>query len=347
MYIMDRSKFISKELLKSNFQSANAKFIINIWLMTKSQTQYIDDFQDQWLADTYNNEINSFESLDDIIDDIFKYIDSITMPSKLATWIANFNQSEQLRLVCRKWLEKRPILTIPEYTVTEEKLQKIDGSRPSLAILHYLNHLNPQFAGYYLENVLAYCIYDDFELWKDHEVHSISVQILNDADSLTITNNDIDLIKHRCYKGDEFKSLPHAILYVTFLQAVAKKLTSQSYFSFFKFTDTIDDEFYQAQIFNYINDLMSTSVIKSLQRFKNENFHSLSVYAYIHDKYISGELDFYFPFTILDAKCTKTSHISQWAAQLYIYKQLTTHKAQTLQIISFLNNSLYKFTFAN
>ena len=345
MYSMDRSKFISKELLKSNFQSPNAKFIINVWLMTKSTTQYIEDFQDQWTADVYSNDINAFDKIEDIIDDIFKYIDSITAPSRLAIWIANFVQSEQLRIICRKWLEKRPILTIPEFLITEEKLQKIDGSRPSLAILHYMNHLNPQFAGYYLENVLAYCIYNDYELWYEKEVRPVSVQLLNDTDSLTITDNDIKLIKHRCYKGEEFKSLPHALLYVTFLQAIAKKLTSQSYFSLFKFADMIDGDFYQEQILNYISDLGSTSFVQSLQRFKNEDFHGVNTYKTINNKYISGELDFIFPCHILDAKCTKTSHINQWAAQLYVYKLMTDHPSNILEIISFLNNTVYRFAF--
>ena len=342
---MDRSKFISKESLKSVFQTPNAKFVINVWLMTKSTTQFIDDFQDQWLVDVYNAEINSFESIEDIIDDVFKYIDQISMPSKLSAWIANFNQSEQLKLIARKWLETRPILTIPEYTVTEEKLSRIDGSLPSLAIVFYMNHLNPQFAGFYLENILAYCIYNDFDLWKEKELGEVNVQRLNDKDSLTITNNDIELIKHRCFNDEQFKSIPHAILYVTFVQSIAKKLTVSSYVSMFKFLDMIDDEFYNHQVIQYISELESCSAIKSLQRFKNERFHSVDAYNTIDGKYISGELDFTFPNSIIDAKCTKSPHTSQWAAQLYIYKRITSHPSSTLQIISFLNNTVYKFVF--
>ena len=343
---MDRSKFISKESLKTQFQTPNAKFIINVWLMTKSQTQYIDDFQDQWLVDVYNNEINSFESLDAIVDDIFKYVDKISMPSKLSAWMANFYQSEQLRFVCKKWLDERPLLTLPEYTCTEEKLTKIDGSHPSLAIVFYMNHINPQFAGFYLENVLAYCIYNDYNLWKQKELTDISVQILNDVDSLTITNNDIELVKHKCFNAaGDFRSLPHGLLYITFTQAIAKKLTSSCFISLFKFLDIIDDPFYNNQVSNYVKDLGECSYVRALQKFKNEQFHSVSAYKTINDKYISGELDFTFPNSIIDAKCTKVPHISQWASQLYIYKLITGHTSNTLQIISFLNNTVYKFNF--
>ena len=342
---MDRSKFISKDALKLAFQSPQAKFVINAWLMTKSQNQFIDDFQDQYLVDVYGDEINSFDSIEDIINDIFKYVDKITMPSKLSTWIANFHSSEQLNLVCHKWLEERPLLSLPNFTYSEESLTLMNGAKPSLATLYYMNVINAQLTGYYLENILAYCIYNDVELWRQKESKEVTVQILNQSDSLTITDSDITVLKHRCSNENGFKSLPHELLYLTFVQAINKKLTGSAYTSFFKLADFIDDEVYNASICRYIDELSKCSYVQSLQKFKNENFHSISVYKVIDGKYISGELDFMFPNSIVDAKCTRSPHIAQWAAQLYVYKLLTNHQANNLAIVSFLNNTVYKFNF--
>ena len=342
---MDRSIFISKDALKHEFQNPDAKFIVNLWLMTKSSTQSIDEFQDQWMANLYSKEINEFESLDSMLNDIFRYIDSISMPSKLAAWISNFTSSEQLRSIAANQLQTRPLLVLPAYSYTEDRLMKIDGSQPSLAIIYFMNHLNPQFAGFYLENILAYCIYDDIELWKSNELNEINVQRLNDPDSLTITNADVEMIRHQCETDGEFKSIPHSILFATFIQACAKKLTSNVYVAFNRFAEMLNDHVYVDQVMNYIRDLASTSFVKSLHRFKNERFHSIECYKTIDGKYLSGELDFVFPNTIIDAKCTKASHINQWAAQLFLYKRIIDHPSMTLQIISFLNNTIYKFNF--
>ena len=318
---MSRHSFIPRNLLKPEFQNDDAKYAVNIYLMTKANKNIVADFDEQHLALTYADEINAFETIEDICKNIKDYVERFESPSKLAGWIVSLQQlfgNDNL-----EWLQ------IPKHEMEENRLCCSDFSEPPLAIVHYLNHLSPQFCGYYFENILHYCIHGLTNTeWK--------VELCGNDKSISFSAEDIKLLEKQVPD-----TIPGKILLETIKQYVNKKIEIESYTAIYKFIDAVKE--YAAEIETYISKLSTTGyVIKN--KAHTEYKHSVNVEGRYHGLYQHGEMDFLIGKTIIDAKACKQIHLEEWFMQLNIYRELYDIRISKMEIVSFLNNRIYRFS---
>lgn len=323
-----KASYISRNSIPVQFQSSEGKEAVNLWLCSKSCNQDITTFDEQAAADKYKEEISAFENVNALIDDIFTRIDSNESPSKIASWYSNLSV-EQIGELCKAQRSARPYLQLVLPTVSEMKLKKEDGSEPSLAIVHYLNHISPQFAGYFLENVIAHILDIPQSQWVVEHY------------TLPISENDkklFEYITRSTFEDDR----PSVILVESIKQWIAKRITIDSYEPIFKFCELMNDEIIHKQICDYIDDLSECEPIKNWKRLPLElKKHSLEVAGFIDTKYLHGEIDFLIANRIIDIKACKDIKLSSWFAQTMMYKCLYKGPVQHLKIISLLNNTIY------
>ena len=314
---MSRHGFISKNLLKPEFQSDDAKYIVNIWLMTKTNKNDVERFDDQYLILQYSEEVNKFETTNDIIAAIQEYVEKIESPSVLSGWIVSLQ-----KIVDLEWCK------IPEFKMEEVRLCCSDNTEPPLAIAHYLNHISPQICGYYFENILDYCFRGLYEAeWQ--------VQLCGNNNVISFSHDDQQLIEKLCPDN-----VPGKILLQSIKQYIAKSIKIETYKHIYSFIDAVVK--YETEITKYIYTLGNTGYV---QRYKThrEFYHSIDVEGRYRNLYQHGEMDFLIGNTIIDAKACKHIHLLQWFVQMNIYRELHDIHINRMEIVSFLNNKIYKF----
>lgn len=248
---MNRHVFISRNYLKPEFQSDDAKYIVNLWLMMKAGKSNIEEFDEQYLISQYSKELNTFATVEDIIKIIQSYVEKIESPSKLSGWIFSLQN-----IVESEWCE------IPEYKMEENRLCSSDNSEPPLAIVHYLNHISPQLCGYYFENILAYCLHGLNE--TDWQVQLCGIETI-----ISFSKDDQLLIEKLCPESTVGK-----ILLQTIKQYIAKRINIDTYSNIYNFIDAVKSN--ETEISKYIYSISTTGYVQRYKTYK-EIQHSVDV----------------------------------------------------------------------
>ena len=322
-----KAAYISRDSLPLQFQSREGKEAVNLYLCSLSSNNNIITFDEQAAAEKYKETVSRFETVDSLLDDIFKRLDMNESPSKTAIWYANLAVDEIAKL-CYKQVSARPYLQIQLPTITEQRICKSDGSEPSLAIVHYLNHISPQFAGYFFENIIAYiidCAEDERWCVEHYE--------------LPLSEDDKRLFEYLSSSD----GLVSKLLLQSIKQWVRKRITIESYEPIFKFCEILKIPEIRNQVENYIRDIADCEPFKNWKLLSSDlKKHSLDVAGYIADKYFHGEIDLLVAGRIVDVKACRDIKLTSWFAQTSIYKRLLTSPCAHLQIISLMNNKIYK-----
>ena len=322
-----KAAYISRESLPAQFQSREGKEAVNLYLCSLSSNNNIVTFDEQSAAEKYKEIISKFETIDALLDDIFKRLDMKESPSKTAIWYLNLAVDEIAKL-CSKQISTRAYLQLALPTITEQRICRADGSEPSLAIVHYLNHVSPQFAGYFFENVIAYIIdiKNDENWYVEHY-------------ELPLSDDDKRLFEYL----SSGSSLVSQLLLQSIKQWVRKRITLESYEPIFKFCESLKDDTIRVQVENYIKEIADCEPFKNWRTLPSDlKKHSIDVAGYIFDKYFHGEIDLLIAGRIVDVKVCKDIKLTSWFAQTSIYKQLASFPVAHLQIVSLMNNKIYK-----
>lgn len=327
--ILTKASYISKDLIPAQFQTRDGKEAVNLYLCSLSSNNNILTFDEQAATDKFKESLSKFESIDALLDDVFKRLDLIESPSKIAIWYSNFAVDEIYK-ICSKHISSRAYLQLHLPTVTEQRICKADGSEPSLAIVHYLNHVSPQFAGYFFENVISHvCSVDETSDW--------SVAHYN----LPLSEDDKRLFKYLSL--NKTSALISQILLRSIKQWISKRVTLEAYEPIFKFCDELKDEEIVSQVEHYIRDIADCEPFKNWSQLSSElKKHSIDAAGYIKDKYFHGEIDLLIANSIIDVKVCKDINLTSWFAQTSIYKQIAHSSVSHLAIISLMNNKIYK-----
>lgn len=336
---MERFRYINKLALPDSLQNDNGKFAVNIWLMTRSQKQSLIDFDEQHLATLYTNDICKLGNTDSVIEDIFKYVDGIDKPSKLSYWIANFS-IPIVKEMCDRWLTNRTFLSMPSLDVNEKRLCTASGVEPPLAIVHYFNHLNPQFAGYYFEQALALAIDCKSE---DVSIDEIEPTHTGENDALPIREEDKRLLNHLLLQlstgADERR--PVQLLRKAIVQSLSNKVLITSYSAIYKFMDALRDDLIVNAVEEYIDALTNTAYVQRLRKL-TPRLHSVDLAGTIGSHFLHGEADFIVGNIVIDAKACKQIKTDCWFAQLNLYRQLYKDiDLRHMEIVSLMNNRIY------
>lgn len=337
---MERFRYINKLALPDTLQGENGKFIVNIWLMTKSQKQSLTDFDEQHLAALYTNDICKLGNTDNVLEDIFKYVDGIDKPSKLSYWIANFS-IPLVQEACGRRLMERAFLAMPSLDINEKRLCTAGGVEPPLAIVHYFNHLAPQFAGYYFEQALALAI-DCGE--RELSIDEIEPTHTGETDALPIRDEDKQLLKHLleqvgCAGAAERR--PVQLLRKAIIQSLSNKILITSYDAIYKFIDALRDNVLVNAVEEYIDALSNTAYVQRLRKL-TPRLHGVDLAGTIGSHFLHGEADFIVGNIVIDAKACKQIKTDCWFAQLNLYRQLYKDiDLRHMEVVSLMNNRVY------
>lgn len=345
--------YLNKNLLPEFLCNPEGKQLTCLWLLTKSDKQNFETFNDSYLLRLYSDELAKFQSSEELLEYILKYIESLEFPSSLSKWINNiYLFNEYFYEITRKY-------EFPKYEISESPLCFENGMKPSLSIPSYLNFVSPQMTGYFIENVFAYLIRGHKYCLKSKFKSCIDYTYLTkiSATSNPLTETDKEQLLIHLSNDGYYKTYIHWLTHISIGQFINKSLSCDKYNEIFKFIQAIDNEKQLILIDKYINELNETVYLKHLKELyttypENENFHSVNVAGTINGtkNNLHGECDYVFmkPYTIIDAKVANNPTLNTWFNQLMIYKKLMDNDKlpnPKLKIISFLNNTIYTFKY--
>ena len=350
---MQNYQFIAKDFLPQEMRNDAGKRIAFLWLMTKDTCQTVEASNAQSLAPFYSNELQEL-TIEKAFEQIIQYIDSISHPSSVSKWINSLDVLSLDWFPSKLRVMKRIHYLQPiNLQVSEELLRFPTHVQPPTAFIAHLNALDPQLTGYLLENILAKLLYSSESKWR--EIEEVDEPIIpgqsNDELAWNETNQKYfdSLLKN---EFGEFKTIYHALIYLSIKQYFRLDFSafgickSVAYIDFF--TRICPESFKLLNEYTQaLNQTTYVSYLKSkVQMIGNADtpFHSIPLHGMIEGKEYTGEADFIIGDTILDAKAVKLPIPRTWFAQINIYRQLQG-VAKKLEVISFLNNRIYRFNY--
>ena len=351
---MQNYQFIAKDFLPTELKNDIGKKLVFLWLMTKDERQSIETTNAQALAPFYASELQAL-SPESAFREIVAYVDSLSHPSAVSKWINN------LDVLAVDWfapklrsLNRSHYLQPPSLEISSEPLQFVSHLQPPTSFIAHLNSIDPQLTGYLLENIFAKLLYPSEDIWRREENVLEPIDPGFSSDNLA-WNPENQVYYDLLLKNDfgEFKSTYHALLYLSIKQYFNLDFSAQGIIKASNFLDFFTRVFPQALklLHSYSQALASTNYVKyfkskiALLGEKAFPFHSIPLHGEIENKEYTGEADFIIGDTIIDAKAVRSPIPRTWFAQVNIYRQLYKFPINNLEVISFLNNSIYRFKF--
>lgn len=346
-------QYINKECLPNDLRNDYGKRIAFLWLLTKDDRQTVENSSAQNLAPFYVEELKKL-TLESGFEAVINYIDTLTHPSAVSKWINNIDS-----LLIEEWfpnklraLRRTHYLQPPTLEISTTPLYEPTHLQPPIAFIAHLNAVDAQLTGYLIENIFARLLYPSDEKWRSEEHVNEKITPGESVDGLAWSEGN-QLYYDRMLKNEfgEFKSVYHALLYLTVKQYFNMDYSASGVGKSATFIDFFVRDLPSAfeMLHAYSQSLASTTYVAWFKR-KIEllgddafPFHSISLHGEIEGKEYNGEADFIIGDTIIDAKAVKQPVPRTWFAQVNIYKQLCSRTINTMEVISFLNNTVYHF----
>ena len=318
------------------------KRIVYLYLAMKNNSMY----NVTRLCYMYSS-VTSLMTIDEILDEVIRYIDTISHPSIVSQWIyliSNLGLCDYLEN--RLTIMNRTHYLFPKgITYKKSILQTVSHEQPPTLMISILNSIDPQLTGFLLENILANII------GIDEPPPSIPGNIDTDL-AWNDKNTDVFFAILKNEIG-EWKSKYHFLIYASIMDyfklsfdsdGVSKAAEYMNYF-------TIVNPSAIRLLRDYENVLSETTYVKSLSRRVIDGipYHGIRVNGTIESKSYQGEIDFVIGDSIIDAKAVKITKSNEeekvltWFSQVNIYRKLYNKNIKHLEVISFLNNTVYTF----
>ena len=285
-----------------------------------------------------------------IVDEFCQYEESVINVSqkcRLLTFIKDFQ------------LEYPGILNgldvYPDYNVEIVDLSNGKDEMPDLGIVWEINRIAPAFCGMLFENIIAYCLNTNDNVWDLSETlvenksnvsnkmieglierNFINKRLIHRDSHVKINSKDVIMIDAEKLSEEHFISLAHYLVFRSLLHFMKRDLTGQDVENALNVLDYLKNN---VELFDdYMEEMRNSTLVKNMKKWTKLQHGIIK-----RESKLSGEVDFISDQAIVDVKCYKEEELDDWFGQLWLYEKLFG-KRNNLWIVNAYNNKIYKYS---